>query len=254
MSEIISALFSIDGLLIGLACGVVWLWMASQSRAARWALTGLLIVYLSLSVNGVVRVISAPLRQGFHGFSISDAPPAPLAIVVLGAGARTVHGRTQRLGLLTLGGTARVLEAARVFQLLNGASIVSSGGPPEGRDMMPESEVMRRALVELGVPDSMILLESESKSTRDESLLTAQILRQRGITSCIVVTSDTHMRRALGAFRRAGLNAVPAIATDPVSLERPSKRWVPTQQAVEFSQEVIHEYVGLAWYGIRGWQ
>jgi len=253
MSEIISALVSIDGLLIGLACGVVWLWLAPRSRAARWVLTGLLIVYLALSVHGIARVISAPLRRGFHGFSISDAPPAPRAIVVLGAGARTVHGRTQMLGVLTLDVAARVLEAARVFHLLGGDWIVSSGGPPEGRDMMPESEVMRRALLELGVPDSRILLESESKVTRDEAILTAQILRQRGIASCIVVTSETHMRRALATFRRAGLNAVPAIAVNPISLEHPSKRWVPTQQAVEFSQEVVHEYVGLAWYRIRGW-
>ena len=241
MAELISALVSIDGLLMGLACGVAWLWIASRSRAARWALTGLLIAYVSLSVHAIARVMAAPLRHGFHSFSISDAPPAPRAIVVLGTGARTVHGRTQMLGVLTLGGAARVLEAARVSHLLGDARIVSSGGPPEGRDMMPEAEIMRRALRDLGVPDSMILLESKSKTTRDEAILTAQILRERGIASCVVVTSDMHMRRALATFRRAGLNAVPAIAVDPISLERPSKRWLPTQQAVEFSQEFIHE-------------
>ena len=253
MSELISALLSIDGLLIGLACGIAWLWIASRSRAARWALTGLLIVYLSLSVHAIARVISAPLRHGFHSFSMSDAPPAPRAIVVLGAGARTVHGRTQMLGVLTLDGAARVLEAARVYRLLEGTWIVSSGGPPEGLAMLPESDVMRQALLQLGIPDSMILLESESKVTRDEAIVTAQILGQRGITSCVVVTSDIHMRRALATFRRVGLHAVPAIVVNPISTEHPSRRWVPTQQAVEFSQEVIHEYIGLAWYRLRGW-
>jgi uncharacterized SAM-binding protein YcdF (DUF218 family) len=253
MSELIRALTSIDGLLAGLLLGVVWLWFSSRSRGARWWLTGLLLVYLAASVNGIARVISAPLRRGFHSFAVSDAPPPPRAIVLLGAGARTVHGRAERIGVLTLGGAARVLEAAHVFTVLGGAWIVSSGGPPEGRDMIPESEIMRRALVELGVPDSMILVESESKVTRDEAILSAKILRQRGITSCIVVTSDTHMRRALASFRRIGLNAVPAVAIDPISSERPQRKWVPTQQAVEFSQEVIHEYVGLAWYWMRGW-
>jgi uncharacterized SAM-binding protein YcdF (DUF218 family) len=119
--------------------------------------------------------------------------------------------------------------------------------------MIPESEVMRQALLDLGVPDSMILLESESKVTRDEALVSAEILRAHGITSCIVVTSDTHMRRALATFRRAGLDAVPAIAVSPVAFESPIRRWVPTQQALEFSQEVVHEYVGLAWYRLRGW-
>jgi uncharacterized SAM-binding protein YcdF (DUF218 family) len=99
----------------------------------------------------------------------------------------------------------------------------------------------------------MILLESESRVTRDEAISSARILRQRGITSCIVVTSDTHMRRALATFRRAGLNAVPAIAIDPISWQRSTRTWVPTQQALEFSQQVIHEYLGLAWYRVRGW-
>jgi uncharacterized SAM-binding protein YcdF (DUF218 family) len=253
MSDFVTALISIDGLLVGLCCAVVWLWSAPGSRRARWWLTGLLILYLAASVHGVARVIAAPLGRGFHSFSVHDASSAPLAIVLLGAGARTVHGRSQRIGVLTLGGAARVLEAARVFHLLGGRWVVSSGGPPEGRDMMPESEIMRGALLELGVPDSMILLESESKTTREEAMLTAEILRQRGITSCIVVTSDTHMRRALATFRRAGLNAVPAIAANPVSVTRSTSTWVPTQQALEFSQEVVHEYVGLAWYRIRGW-
>jgi uncharacterized SAM-binding protein YcdF (DUF218 family) len=253
MGDFVTALTSIDGLLVGLVCGVVWLWIAPRSRAPRWWLTGLLIVYLCASVHGIARVASAPLRRGFHSFSMSDAPPPPRAIVLLGAGARTVHGRTQAIGVLTLGGAARVLEAARVFDVLGGPWIVSSGGPPPGRDMVPESEIMRRELLELGVPDSTILLESESKVTRDEAVLSAQILRQRGITSCIVVTSDIHMRRALATFRRAGLNAVPAVAVNPIAFERRSRTWLPTQQALEFSQEVIHEYLGLAWYRMRGW-
>ena len=252
MSDFLSVLISVDGLLVGLVCGVVWLWVAPQSRAPRRWLAGLLVGYLAASVHVVPRTISAPLRYGFHSFSKNDAPPAPRAIVLLGAGARTVHGRTQRIGVLTLGGAARVLEAARIFKVLGGP-IVSSGGPPHGRDMIPESEVMRQALLDLGVPDSMILLESESKVTREEAILSAEILHAHGITSCIVVTSDTHMRRALATFRRAGLDAVPAIALNPVAFESPVRRWLPTQQALEFSQEVAHEYVGLAWYRFRGW-
>jgi uncharacterized SAM-binding protein YcdF (DUF218 family) len=252
MAAFFSALTSVDGLLVGLAAGVAWLWLATRASAPRWFLTVLLAAYLAASVHGCATFISAPLIRGFHTFAVADAPPAPRAIVLLGAGARTVHGRSQRIGVLTLGGAARVLEAARVFHLVGGP-IVSSGGAPEGRDMIPEAETMRRALLELGVPDSAILLESESKVTRDEAVLTAQILGQRGITSCILVTSDVHMRRALATFRRAGLNVVPAIAENPIAFERLSRTWLPTQQALEFSQEVVHEYVGLIWYRLRGW-
>jgi len=29
--------------------------------------------------------------------------------------------------------------------------------------------------------------------------------------------------------------------------------WLPTRQGMEYSQEVVHEYVGLVWYWFRGW-
>ena len=56
------------------------------------------------------------------------------------------------------------------------------------------------------------------------------------------------MRRALPTFRREGLNARPAIARDPLDAMRPSLRWLPTPQGMEYSREVVHAYVGLAWY------
>jgi len=253
MSDFISALLSIDGLLVGLSVGVVWLWSAPRSRAPRWWITALLAIYLPASIHGFARLVSAPLRDGFRTFSVKDAPPEPRAIVVLGAGARTVHGNAQLIGVLTIGGAARVLEAARVFHQLGGTWIVSSGGATEGHEMMSDAEVMRRALIELGVPDSRIVLESESQTTRDEATLTATLLRDRGIASCILVTSDTHMKRALATFKLAGLNAVPAIALNPIGFQSRRRRWVPTQQALEFSQEIVHEYIGLVWYRLRGW-
>ena len=184
-------------------------------------------------MHAIARIVSWPLRQGFHSFEPADAPPGPYAIVLLGAGARTVHGRADRVGVLTLGGASRVLEAARVFRVLNGPLIVSSGGPPPGHNMYPDSETMTTALVQLGVPADRIVLESTSRVTRDEAVLTARLLRDRGIRACILVTSDLHMRRALGAFRREGLDARPAAARDPLDAQRPWLSWLPTEQGME---------------------
>src|SRR4051812_18172151 len=176
MSDLIATAGSVTGLLLGLLAAVVWLFAAPASRGPRRLLIALLAVYLAASVHVVSRAIGWPLRRGFHSFERADAPPPPYAIVVLGAGARTVHGHSGRIGVLALGGASRVLEAARVFGLLGGPLVVSSGGPPPGLDMFAESVTMQRALVELGVPADRIVLESESQVTRDEAVLTAQIL------------------------------------------------------------------------------
>jgi uncharacterized SAM-binding protein YcdF (DUF218 family) len=253
MSELISSIGSISGLMLGLLAAVVWLLAAPTSRKPQLFLVALLLVYLGLSLHAVSRAVSWPLRRGYHSFEARDAPPSPFAIVLLGAGARTVHGRSGKIGVLTLGGASRVLEAARVFRVLNGPLLVSSGGPPDGYDMIPESETMKMALVQLGVPAERIVLESESHVTRDEAVLTAQILRERGIRSCVLVTSDLHMRRALASFRHQGLDARPAIARDPLDSQRTWLSFLPTPQGIEYSREVVHDYIGLLWYWVRGW-
>jgi uncharacterized SAM-binding protein YcdF (DUF218 family) len=253
MSEFLASLDSITGVVVGLLIGVVWLWIAPASRGPRRWLTALLVASLVVSVGDVNRLLSWPLRRRFHSFSKRDAPPGPYAIVLLGAGARTTHGQAQRIGVLSLPGAARVLEAARVFRVLGQPFIVSSGGAPGGRHMIAESEVMKGALVELGVPAEKILLESESAVTRDEAVVTARMLRELGITTCILVTTDVHMPRALGTFRHEGLQVVPAIALSPYAFQDWPRSWLPTPEGLKFSQEVVHEYVGLAWYALRGW-
>ncbi len=253
MSDLITSLLSVTGFVISLSIAVVWLFVARRSRWPGRLLAALLVGYLAGSVHAISRAASWPLRRSFHSFERADAPPAPLAIVLLGAGARTVHGRSGKIGVLTLGGASRVLEAARVFAVLGRPWIVSSGGPPDGYDMIPESETMRAALVQLGVPSERILLESGSRVTHDEAVLSAAMLRGLGIRSVVVVTSDLHMRRALASFRHEGLDARPAIARDPLDAQAPRLSWLPTPQGVAYAQEVVHEYVGLAWYWRRGW-
>ena len=92
MSDLIASLTSVTGLILGLLAGLVWLSAAPASRAPRRWLAALLIVYLVATVHGLSRTASWPLRRSFHPFALSDAPPAPRAIVVLGAGAKIEKG------------------------------------------------------------------------------------------------------------------------------------------------------------------
>ena len=122
-----------------------------------------------------------------------------------------------------------------------------------GRDTVPESETMKTALIQLGVPADRILLESTSRITRDQAVLTDTILRELGVSSFVLVTSDLHMRRALATFRHEGLRPVPAVARDPLGSQWIGLEWLPTPQGIEFAQQIAHEYIGLAWYKLRGW-
>jgi uncharacterized SAM-binding protein YcdF (DUF218 family) len=254
MSQALASAVSVTGLLLGLLAGVVWLYATPSSRAPRRWLTAVLVIYLVFSVHAIGRITSWPLRRGFYLFSAADVSPGRSAIVLLSAGSRTVHGPgTDKISVLNLAGAARVIEAARVFRTMDSPWIVSSGGAAAGRDMTPESETMKTALIQLGVPADRILLESTSHTTRDQAVLTAAILRNLGVSSLVLVTSDGHMRRALATFRHEGLKPVPAVARDPLDSQWIGLEWLPTQQGMEFAQAIAHEYIALAWYKVRGW-
>jgi uncharacterized SAM-binding protein YcdF (DUF218 family) len=61
------------------------------------------------------------------------------------------------------------------------------------------------------------------------------------------------MRRALASFRHQGLDARPAIARDPLDSQRTWLSFLPTPQGIDYSREVVHDYIGLFWYWVRGW-
>src|SRR5438093_9833537 len=152
MSDLIASLGSVTGLVIGLLAGLVWLFLAPSSKWPKRWLAALLVVALAATTHSIARIASWPLRHSFRSFEKADVPRGPTAIGLLGAGARTVHGHSGRIGVLNLAGAWNVLETARIFRLLDRPWIVSSGGAPAGYDMIPESETMKQALVDLGVP------------------------------------------------------------------------------------------------------
>src|SRR5436190_356487 len=87
------------------------------------------------------------------------------------------------LALLTPDAGLRVLEAARLFELLNSPLVIASGGVIEDdRAAAPESVALQRALIDLGVRPDRIVLESDSKNTRDEVILVKRMLAERGAT------------------------------------------------------------------------
>ena len=233
----------------------LWVWLSPRSVAARRTLLAAAIFYFGASTYGLPAAIAAatlarhaePFRfggnDGGHG--------GPTAVVVLGGGHLHVQGLAETMSVMLPAEAARVLEAARVFHLARAQWVISSGGAVPGN--APSSVVMRDALVQLGVPSQQILLESSSHDTHDEAVLIAPMLRSLGAQRTILVTSSIHMPRSLGAFRAAGVYAVPAPVSEPETVVTRANAWVPSASGLLFSSQLTHEFIGLAYYRLRGW-
>lgn len=224
----------------------------------RWPWRLLLLVisfYALVTTYGVPYAFSRLLVRGYAPLMAPVPATGRTVIVVMGAGELPVRAWDGTVWPKpNASGVARVVEARRVYGLYQDAIIISSGGASSGEATAPTSGAsMRDALVLLGVPPSRILVEDRSRNTREEALQIGPMLASLQPERVVLVTSDIHMWRSLGAFRAAGIDAVPAIARDPF-FRFGWRFWaIPKNDGLTFSGAVAHEVVGLAYYAVRGW-
>ena len=254
MTTFVWLLFSSTGLVAALVAIAAWIVARPASRAARRALVAVTTVYLLASIYAVPLAASWLLTSGYHQFARNDVPPGPTALVVLGSGVETVVGWANQFAVPDDIEAERVLETYRVYQLLNPRWVIASGGNPNGEDGYETSSVnMKRLFVQLGIPADKILLQSTSRDTHEEAVLLADMIRAIHAQHVVLVTSAVHMRRAVGAFRAARVNVVPAIAPDSEYFDSWPHFLLPTPHGLTYSAEVAHEFLGLAYYVVRGW-
>jgi uncharacterized SAM-binding protein YcdF (DUF218 family) len=199
--------------------------------------------------------------QLLHGLESRYPPVAPEsapsagAIVLLGGAISPPHPPLYWTDLN--GAVDRIFHAARLWRAGKAPIVVSSGGggPYIGGPQTP-SEAMADILVELGVARDAIVLEKQSRNTYENALYSKRLLDERGIRDVLVVTSASHMLRALSVFRSLGLHAIPA-PTDyegggAIDYTWPTV-WIPDAGALVGTGMAMKEYLGIAVYTLRGW-
>ncbi|HEB96414.1 MAG TPA: YdcF family protein [Sedimenticola thiotaurini] len=171
------------------------------------------------------------------------------AIVLLGGGR---YADAPEYGGDTVNGLMleRVRYAARLARQ-TGLPVVISGGSLHG-DRTAEAELARQVL-EQEFDVEVAATESASRTTWDNAYLTRDLLRSRGIGRVLLVTHAMHMPRALEAFQRAGIDAVPAptrfFHVDDGAEELSD--WLPDPRALLISYYALHEQLGRLWYRLR---
>jgi uncharacterized SAM-binding protein YcdF (DUF218 family) len=237
-----------------LAVGVALAFRRRTERAARWYFLAVVASYWVLSTPACAeRLIDWAGRPYVPLASAADARGARI-VVVLGAGNNTIQSRGFVLNEVTEEAALRVLEGARLYKLLDRPTILVSGGVT-GSDVgsEPEGEALRRTAISVGVDPRDILVENESKNTREEAIVIARMLAGRNAQRIVLVTSATHMARALAVFRAAGFDPIPSASAykSDHSLER--YRWAPGDLGLLLFQSFVYDEAAQLYYRARGW-
>lgn len=247
---------SLSFLLLGLTLGAAALFGGLRARAwGRGWLAVLAAGYWLMSMPLVAGGLETALGSGFGPIANSSELEGVEAIVVLGGGSVTHRAPGGEVQLLSDSSALRAIEAARLYRLTDKPWVIASGGASEllGGESA-ESEAMRLVLMQLGVPAERILLEAASQNTRGQALALGPMLEEQGIERFVLVTSPTHMPRALMAFRAVGLEPIPSVAAQhSEALPLPSFPLQPDLGALEASKVALREAIALAYYGLRGW-
>ena len=205
-------------------------------------LAGLVVFALPMVSGNLMSGLERGLR------TVPVAGDVPGAIVILsGDQADVVEAgvTTTMVGHLTL-------ERERAGAMLarkTGLPVLVSGGVIDPGTASLASIMSESLKQDFGV--AVTWREDRSKDTWENAAFSAAILRKAGIHSVYLVTHAWHMRRALIAFRAAGLRATAA----PVAMDEPPHfglhSLVPLVSSWQTSFYALHEWVGTAWYMLR---
>jgi uncharacterized SAM-binding protein YcdF (DUF218 family) len=247
--KIIAAGLLPPGIFILLLCWLGWRLIRKKRRG-----TGLVLWLLALLIWGIS---IGPTASGlFRSLERGQTVPQPLrgdVIVLLGGG--LFDGAPDFSGPGSLPGDmmARLVTAVRVQRQLGVPIIVSGGVVYAGRSA--EAPVIRRLLVDLGVPAEQVIMEDKSRDTEDNARFSKEILRRYGFAQPLLLTSAYHMRRSLAAFQRVGVAVTPL----PANFHAGTTRliwadFLPDASAMAGSAKVLREYLGLGWYKLTFWR
>lgn len=242
--------------------GLAWLglgtWFAMSARHRRpkeLILASTLWLLLTLATcTPVPSLLLASLETAFPVASVAELQTAD-AIVCLGGAASPAP--TEPVGVHLRGAADRLATALLLAHHGKAPTLVIGGGSYWIRgEWRPESDAVAQALLEQKSFPTEIVSLGHCTNTREEALKVARLAQARGWKRVHLVTSAYHLPRAVGTFRRAGLNVIPipcnfqsAIATGEPAI------WIspPSVTGLSQFQLWLHETLGGLSYRWKRW-
>ncbi len=209
--------------------------------------TGLLLL---LSIAPVSGAFLRTLEQRYPPLNLSSLPAeltkssSGIFIVVLGSG-YSPDPSVDRNSHLSQDALARLLEGVEIWRKVKPCKLILSGGPPAA------AQAMKDVAISLGIPQQEIILEEKSRNTEQE----AQFIKPMvGSTPFILVTSASHMPRAMGLFQKLGMHPIAAPTDYLAKTGGPFSpdEFYPGAGGLFEAERAVYEYLGMAWEKLLG--
>jgi uncharacterized SAM-binding protein YcdF (DUF218 family) len=144
----------------------------------------------------------------------------------------------------------RIVTAVRLQKKINVAVIVSGGAGFKGRKA--ESPILKRFLIDLGVPADKIIIEDKSRDTIENAKYTKEICEKYNFKKPILVTSAYHMKRSIMSFEKVGMKVIPFPAYFKTWKNKKYiwEDYLPDASDFKRASMALREYIGIWYYKI----
>jgi uncharacterized SAM-binding protein YcdF (DUF218 family) len=205
------------------------LWAAlGNSQCAAWLAAAAACGLVIGAFTPIGLALAAPLENRFP-FSRPDPQIPPEGIIMLSGGAGD-----------------RIAAVAKLSQAYPKASLTFCG-------FRVCSKSLIKRFTDLGVDTSRINIESQSRTTSEDALYSAALLKPKPSERWLLITSAMHMPRAVGCFRLSGFRVEPY----PVEFmthggSGPFTLFASGSSALIQFDRVAKEWIGLMAYRLMG--
>ncbi len=242
--------------------GLLWLTLIvlaallwrKRLRGFALANAGLAIFIYIIGATALPDALLSSLENPYVGVKL-DTLPSCDAVVMLGGGLDPSRHEVGGLHLTIAGD--RIIAALEMIRLGKAPVLVcgGSGVNVDGVEKV-EADLFKQALTERRVPVPEIISLGHCADTHDEAMRTRDITQKRGWRRVLLVTSATHLPRAVATFRALGVEVVPVPCNflSSLSIQRTSSvLGIPRFVGFEKLSVWIHEKIGWWEYRRRGW-
>lgn len=230
-----------------------WAWRTQMpGRRKKLIISGFVLIYLctnSFFVDELARA-TEPVTPDYYTMNTTY----DVAIVLGGIG--RIDERQQRFDFTY--SADRLFQALELYHRGRVKKILFSGGSGSLRfPQLKEGLYVKKYLHTIHIPDSSMIIESNSRNTYENAVFSKKILDSLHFNgSVLLVTSAFHMKRAMAVFKKAGFTSLTPYSTNRLSGPRRFE-WdhcfLPNPEALYNLQFLMHEWIGYAIYKIKGY-
>lgn len=212
----------------------IYLMFNSYKKAKIFLFLGL-SWFLFFSFQPISNALLAPL-ENTHKALLET--PIVNYILVLGSG----HKSNESLSITSqvkMVGINRLVEGIKHYKNLENVKLIVSGY--SSNDENSHALMQEKLAISLGVNPNDIIRLNTPKDTKEEVIEAKKVI---GNNKFILVTSASHMKRAVLLFQKEGLNVI-ASPTNHLAYEDDSNSAYFSAKNLRNCEIAIHEYLGL---------